>query len=63
MTCSICQHGTEKDYHKTIMMGPPGAVCWYCFLAWYERGLVNDADIRRESISSREEAATLQEHR
>lgn len=56
MTCSICQHSTARDYHKTLMGGPSGAVCRYCFLAWYERGLTSDDAIRRESIFLRSAA-------
>ena len=62
MTCSICQHRTRRDHHKHIMGGVPGAVCWYCFLAWYECGLTSDEAIRRESIQSREREETLKEH-
>jgi hypothetical protein len=61
MTCSICQHGTMRDYHKQLMGGVPGVVCWYCFLAWYEVGLITDIAIRRESIIMRESIGALQE--
>lgn len=62
MTCTICQHHTGRDYHKTLMGGVPGVVCWFCLLAWYEQGLVSDEDIRCESIRSREDPMTLKEH-
>jgi len=62
MTCSICQHPTARDHYKpALMMGVPGVICWFCFLAWYERSFTNDVSIRRESIMSRENASTLQE--
>jgi hypothetical protein len=59
--CSICQHGTEHNYHKVLMGGIPGAVCWYCFVAWYEGGLVTDEAIRRASITDRHREGALTE--
>ena len=59
MNCSICQYGTSKDYHKNIMGGVPGVICWYCFLAWYESNLTTDESIRRESIRSRHDETTM----
>jgi hypothetical protein len=61
VTCSICQHGTVRDYHKQIMGGVSGAVCWFCFLAWYERSMVTDESIRRESMFLRHDEGALQE--
>lgn len=55
MTCSICQHATDSNHHKTLMGGPSGSVCVFCFVAWYEEGLVHDDTIRRRSIMLREE--------
>lgn len=55
MSCSICQHAMDHDHHKTLMGGPPGPVCFFCFVVWYEEGLVQDETIRRRSIALREE--------
>lgn len=54
MICQVCQHLTESDHHKNFMGGPPGAICFFCFLAWYEEGLVYEEAIRRRSIALRE---------
>ncbi len=56
--CSICQHRTARDYHKNLMGGLAGAVCWFCFLAWYEQGKITDASIRQESIFLRHDDAS-----
>lgn len=59
MTCSICQHATEWNHCNPTLMGRADMVCWFCFLAWYECGLVTDEAIRQESIRSRQDETTL----
>jgi hypothetical protein len=42
-------------HNMTLMGGQPGAICIFCFVAWYEEGLTQDDAIRRRSIALREE--------
>ena len=55
MTCDVCQHSTDKSYVNPIFTGRPDAFCFYCYVAWYEEGLVDEEGIRRRSIALREE--------
>lgn len=62
MTCSICQYKTLRNYYQPDLMGRvPGVFCWYCFLAWYECGMITEDSIRTESIRSREDPDMLKE--
>lgn len=54
MTCDVCCHVTDRSY-KPAIAGGVGGFCFFCYLAWYEEGLVHDDTIRRRSIMLREE--------
>lgn len=57
MICAVCCHATFRSHANTALIGREDCWCFFCFLAWYEGGLVTDADIRRRSITVREEEA------
>lgn len=55
MTCAVCCSSTDRNYANSILTGREDVFCFFCFLAWYEGGLTQEAQIRRASVALREE--------
>jgi hypothetical protein len=55
MICDVCCHATDRSYSNSVYMGRPDVFCFFCFLCWYEEGLVQEEAIRHRSIEIREE--------
>lgn len=55
MICDVCRHVTARSHANAVLIGREDCWCFFCFLAWYEEGLVMETDIRRRSIALREE--------
>lgn len=56
MICSTCCHPTDRSHCKYLACPPvPTIWCFFCFLAWYDYGLVTEETIRRRSMALREE--------
>lgn len=51
--CDVCHEPTTRVYANKGLLGRDDMFCWFCFLAWYECGLRDEAAIRRESLSQR----------
>lgn len=51
--CDVCHEHTQWGYSNEVFLGRPDMICWFCFMAWFEGGLVNEGQIRRDSLRQR----------
>ncbi len=55
LICDVCRHQTDRPYVNQVFLGRPDIFCFFCYLVWYEEGVVDEEMIRRRSIQLREE--------
>lgn len=53
VACGVCHEPTTEIYANATLLGRDDVLCWFCVLAWYERGLTHEDAIRRESLCQR----------
>lgn len=51
--CTVCYVMTESVYANRVLLGTGEQFCFFCFLEWYENGIVNEEVMRRRSLQQR----------